>query len=252
MLGCVCLSGILKFFDEMLFLLCFLLSDKILITTVLHISIQSSNTTSLIRAKWSPKLESKYNTLSLCLLLWLPASFLCLLIYCGLCLSLTDFCPPSLNVPLFSSTELIPHFSSLFFPAPRYKVVKFFPPCHIIPSHLSKTGVCIMFYIFCNIISSQDAIVCAQCYLYSASRTAGGPNIKIRAGVLKSAVEWREDQTIQAYISLQNVQLSWEMFFVKTVVSAFPVNCYTLASSHASTPLHSCCHSSISSHYQRT
>lgn len=134
----------------------------------------------------------------------------------------------------------------------RYKVVKFFPPCHIIPSHLSKTGVCIMFYIFCNIISSQDAIVCAHCYLYSASRTAGGPNIKIRAGVLKSAVEWREDQTIQAYISLQNVQLSWEMFFVKTVVSAFPVNCYTLASSHASTPLHSCCHSSISSHYQRT
>lgn len=206
----------------------------------------------MIRAKSSPKLESKYNTLSLCLLLQLLASFLWLLIYCGLCLSLTDFCPPSLNVPLFSSTELTPHFFSLFFPAPTYNVVKFFSPCHIIPSHLSKTGVCIMFYIFCSIISSQDAIVCAQCYLCSASCTAGGHKSQSRSAQICSGMKGKSTSTSLNISSGMNVQLSWELVFVKTVVSAFPVNCYTLASSHASIPLHSCCHSSrICSHCQK-
>lgn len=153
--------------------------------------------------------------------------------------------PSFTQCALFSSTELTPHFFSRFFPAPRYNVAKFFPPCHIIPSHLSKTGVCIMFYIFCNIISSQDAIVCAQCYLCSASCTAGGPNTKVRAGVLKSAgMKGKSNSTSLNISSGMNVQPSWEMVFVKTVVSAFPVNCYTPASSHASIPLRSCCHSS--------
>lgn len=48
-------------------------------------------------------------------------------------------------------------------PAPSYNVVKFSSPCHVILSHLLKTGAYIMLYIFCNTISSQGATVCTQC-----------------------------------------------------------------------------------------
>lgn len=174
------------------------MSGKILITTVLHNSIQCSDTTPVTGAKAIPKIECKYNTLSLCLLLWLLAPSLWLLIYCGLCLSLTDFCSPSLNVSFFLPRELTPHLCYLF-PAPRYNVVKFFSPCHVILSHLSKTGVYIMLYIFCNTISSQEAMVCTQCYCVLLN-AVGGPNTKVRAGMLKSLEDWRENWTIQAKI----------------------------------------------------
>jgi len=123
MSDCLCISGILKSFDEILLLHCFFidtppLSGEILITTVLHKSIQCSDTTSVTGAKAIPKIESKYNTLSFCLLLWLLASSLWLLIYCGLCLSLTDFCSPSLNVSFFSPRELTPHLCYLSFLLP--------------------------------------------------------------------------------------------------------------------------------------
>lgn len=64
---------------------------------------------------------------------------------------------------LFLTGINTPSLPSLF-PPPRYNVVKFSSPCHVILSHLSKTGVYIMLYIFCNTISSQDAMVCTQCY----------------------------------------------------------------------------------------
>lgn len=50
------------------------------------------------------------------------------------------------------------------FPAPRYNVVNFSSPCLVILSHLSKTAVCILLCVFCNVISSQDATVCTQRY----------------------------------------------------------------------------------------
>lgn len=138
------------------------MSGKILITTGLHNSIQCSDNTSVIGAKAIPKIECNYNTLSLCLLLWLLAPSLWLLIYCGLCLSRTDFCSPSLNVSFFSPRELTPYLCNIF-PASRQNVGKVSSPCSIILSHLSKTGVYAMLCMFCHTISIQGVLVCSQC-----------------------------------------------------------------------------------------
>lgn len=200
MSGCLCLFGILKIFDEILLLHCFLietppLSGKILITTALHNSIHCFDTTLVRCAKAIPKLESKYNTLSLCLLLWLLAPSLWLLIYC---VPFSYWVLPSFTQCVLFLTQRIntPSLLSLL-SAPRQKVGKFSSPCHAILSHLSKTGVCIMLYIFHNITISQDAIVCAPCSCM-VPNAVGEPHTEGRTGMLKSSEEYGENQTMQA------------------------------------------------------
>lgn len=222
MSGCLCLFGILKIFDEILLLHCFLietppLSGKILITTALHNSIHCFDTTLVRCAKAIPKLESKYNTLSLCLLLWLLAPSLWLLIYCvpfsyWVLPSFTQcvlFLTQRINTPSLlsllscsqtESREVL--FSLSCYSFPSLKDRSLHNALHL-PQHNYQPG--------CNCLRSVF-LHGAKCSGWTSYRRQNR-NAEIFRGI------WGKSNYAGLNIpSDRKVQLLWEIFSVKTVV----------------------------------